>query len=31
VPQLTRPDYHFATLAQLADFADTGGLVMKGE
>lgn len=31
VPQLTTPDYHFATLAQLADFAETGGLVMKGE
>jgi putative hydrolase of the HAD superfamily len=31
VPQKTTPDYHFATLAQLADFAETGGLVMKGE
>ncbi len=31
VPQKTIPDYHFATLAQLADFAETGGLVMKGE
>jgi putative hydrolase of the HAD superfamily len=31
VPQLTTPDYHFATLAQLADLAETGGLVMKGE
>jgi putative hydrolase of the HAD superfamily len=31
VPQLTTPDYHFATLAQLADFAETGGLVMKGK
>lgn len=29
VPQLTTPDYHFATLAQLADFAETVGLVMK--
>lgn len=27
--ELTTPDYHFATLAQLADLAEAGGLVMK--
>ena len=28
VPELTTPDYHFATLAQLADFAESGKLRM---
>ncbi|WP_419900847.1 HAD-IA family hydrolase [Roseomonas sp. USHLN139] len=27
--EFTKPDYHFATLAQLADLAESGGLVMK--
>ena len=29
VPELTTPDYHFATLAQLADFAESGKLRMR--
>ncbi|HWX47142.1 MAG TPA: HAD-IA family hydrolase [Roseomonas sp.] len=30
VAELTRPDYHFATLAELADLAEAGKLVMPG-
>jgi putative hydrolase of the HAD superfamily len=31
VPELTRPDYHFATMAQLADFAESGKLRMRDD